>query len=167
MYATRVLRALQRQYLLRTPALVNGNLCRHPEPALKRRYGGVRLYTESSSRSQEPDDADEVFVRQDVGEYDMIWPNLEDSPETVAALPRRPVPSHIIRPPYATPGGVRLFREKQETADDSSGDGLIPLGGEDEVRLRAAALLAARVLQSVGQRIAEKVSRQNGRCVSC
>ena len=97
----------------------------------------------------------------------MIWPNLEDSPETVAALPRRPVPSHIIRPPYATPGGVRLFREKQETADDSSGDGLIPLGGEDEVRLRAAALLAARVLQSVGQRIAEKVSRQNERCVSC
>ena len=85
------------------------------------------------------------------GSYSVILP-----PEPfifgVSHIPQRPVPSHIARPPYATPSA-----HGQPGHCISSGDGRIQLGSPREWRLRRAAQLAREVLEYAGTLVKVKV----------
>jgi len=72
----------------------------------------------------------------------------------VSHITQRPVPSHILRPPYATPSSAR-----SGGAISTSGDGRIRLGSSEERRLRSAARLARNVLEYAGTLVKVKTDR--------
>lgn len=78
------------------------------------------------------------------GTYSVILPP-EPFVFGVSHITQRPVPSHIPRPPYATP-----FAHDQSTVRGSFGDECIQLGSPGEWRLRRAARLAREVLEYAG-----------------
>ena len=69
----------------------------------------------------------------------------------VSQITQRPVPSHILRPPYVTTSGGG--------ATSTSGDGRIQLGSSGERRLRSAARLARNVLEYAGTLVKVKTGR--------
>jgi len=87
----------------------------------------------------EPDTDPEYF-----GDYSVILPP-EPFVFGVAHIPRRPVPSHIPRPPYVTSS-----TSHPSTLSGASSDDRIQLGGSEERRLREAARLAREVLEYAG-----------------
>ncbi|KAI0034364.1 methionyl aminopeptidase [Vararia minispora EC-137] len=76
------------------------------------------------------------------GAYSVVLPE-EPHVFGVRHIPRREVPIHITRPPYAS-SGVRLLDGLGSVL--TKGDGIIALGSPDEARLRASARLARDVL---------------------
>jgi methionyl aminopeptidase len=110
-----------------------------PRPArsLRSRYTTVTTTSESD---------DEFF-----GIYSVILPP-EPFVFGVSHIAQRPVPPHILRPPYATPSS-----SAQPTSN--SGDGRIQLGSSGERRLRSAARLARNVLEYAGTLVKVKTSR--------
>ena len=102
---------------------------------------------------------DEDVRIEDEGIYDMILPdNLSKQP--LSHVQKRPVPSHIPRPVYATPEAIRQFHEIGKSCETWEGDGRIAPGSAEEKQLRAAASLAARALSTVGELIAQRVSEK-------
>ncbi|KAN0132533.1 Peptidase M24, structural domain containing protein [Lactarius tabidus] len=99
-----------------------------PARSLRSRYTTVTTTSESD---------DEFF-----GIYSVILPP-EPFVFGVSHIAQRPVPPHILRPPYATPSS-----SAQPTSN--SGDGRIQLGSSGERRLRSAARLARNVLEYAG-----------------
>ncbi|KII94586.1 hypothetical protein PLICRDRAFT_33389 [Plicaturopsis crispa FD-325 SS-3] len=85
------------------------------------------------------------------GQYSVILPK-EPFVWGCSHIKPRTVPASIARPPYA----INPSPAEETTREEYSGDGRIPLGGDDERRLRAAATLArtvreyARTLAKVG-----------------
>lgn len=115
------------------------------------------LTTTTTRRAPTSHDDDADVCIEDEGEYEMIGP-AENANETLHE-PRRPVPKHIVRPPYATPEALQQFRaHKARNYSEGSSECLIELGSKDEQSLRAFAKFAARVLRATGERIAARVS---------
>lgn len=73
------------------------------------------------------------------GDYDIILPP-EPFVWGVSHIRPRTVQGHIERPVYAVPGWNK--EGGPDHGDPYEGDGIIPLGGEEEARLRRAAQLA-------------------------
>jgi len=90
------------------------------------------------------------------GNYSVILPP-EPFVFGVSHITPRPVPRHIVRPPYASSvssshdetGSTKALTSGNESASDAT-DGRIILGSKDERCLRRAAALAKRVLEYAG-----------------
>jgi methionyl aminopeptidase len=91
----------------------------------------------------------------DFGQYQVILPD-EPFVWSVSHIRPRSVPSTIRRPAYAV-SDTRIERGED-------GDCVIPLGGEDEVRLRSAAALAKKVRKFVGALVRVRLARVFSRC---
>ncbi|KIM38727.1 hypothetical protein M413DRAFT_447677 [Hebeloma cylindrosporum] len=93
-----------------------------------------------STREEEP----ETF--EDFGDYSIIFPP-DPVVWGVSHIKPRTVPSHIVRPPYAFPGG--------DAADPPShqNSSKIKLGGEAEHKIREVALLAKKVREFAGTQV--------------
>jgi methionyl aminopeptidase len=87
-----------------------------------------------------------TVAQPDFGEYQVILPH-EPFVWGTSHIKPRPIPQHIPWPAYALAGGES---EDLPNADPYRGDGIIPLGGEEEARLRRAATLAKKVREYVG-----------------
>ena len=123
--------------------------CRPPiilSPRLARslRSRNTAVTTNKGADISKPDD--EFF-----GIYSVILPP-EPFVFGVSHISQRPVPPHILRPPYVTPSS-----SAQPTSN--SGDGRIQLGSPEERRLRSAARLARNVLEYAGTLVKVKTSR--------
>jgi len=93
------------------------------------------------------DDEESDIIEPDAeyfGNYSVILPP-EPFVFGVSHIPRRPVPSHIPRPPYLTSSA-----HDHLTLNGSSSDGRIRLDSSEERRLRRAARLAREVLEYAG-----------------
>ncbi|KAI0307005.1 methionyl aminopeptidase [Multifurca ochricompacta] len=91
--------------------------------------------------SSEVDDVSPELGADFFGTYSIILPP-EPFVFGVSHVPQRPVPPHIVRPPYVTPA--------DDQSNGLSGDGRIQLGSCEERKLRQAARLAQRVLDHAG-----------------
>ena len=112
-----------------------------------------RLYAFSPAQSQQPalDPDEHEFTDEELAEidgfgiYSVILPlELTEPPKKVQLL--RPVPPHIVRPPYIA-GSSWLPKFGNGL---SLGDARIALGTEAEVKLRRSAQLARDVLAFAG-----------------
>ena len=87
----------------------------------------------------------------DPGSYEILQPELNGI-VGVTHIPRRDVPGHIVRPPYA-----RIASQTDKLGGNHEfpyqGDGRIILGGEEEKRLRRACTLAKNTLKKASQLI--------------
>lgn len=101
---------------------------------------GSRYTTLTSSNG-----ADILESDDDFGIYSVILPP-EPFVFGVSHIAQRPVPPHILRPPYVTPSS----RAHSGGAASTSGDGRIQLGSSEDRRLRSAAQLARNVLEYAG-----------------
>ena len=105
------------------------------------RHETVTNNDEDYDTSEPETDADsECF-----GDYSVILPP-EPFVFGVSHIPRRPVPSHIPRPPYLTSS----THHQSTFSPGSSDDDRVRLGGSEERRLREAARLAREVLEYAG-----------------
>ena len=91
--------------------------------------------------TNEHDKGDESLQFEDDGEYDIVVP--KDPYARPVFPPPRPVPAHIIRPPYALNDG-------SSTWSGSTRPMRITMGTDEETKLRRAAKLARRVLNYGG-----------------
>jgi hypothetical protein len=116
-----------------------------PRPArsLSSRYTTVST-TSSGADLSELDD-------ESFGIYSVILPP-EPFVFGVSHIAQRPVPPHILRPPYVTPSS-------SAKPTSNSGDGRIQLGSSGERRLRSAARLARDVLEYAGTLVKVKTNR--------
>jgi methionyl aminopeptidase len=89
-----------------------------------------------------------VKQKEDSSNYNVILPT-EPFVFGVSHIQPRSVPDHIVKPPYA--GGILVPTEEIPQQDSSShGSGKIELGGEAELKIREAALLAKKVREFAG-----------------
>jgi hypothetical protein len=103
-------------------------------------------FTSNGADISEPDD-------ESFGIYSVILPP-EPFVFGVSQITQRPVPSHILRPPYVTTSGAH-----RGGATSTSGDGRIQLGSSGERRLRSAARLARNVLEYAGTLVKVETGR--------
>lgn len=138
------------------------NICRHLLPSHDVQFSNrlaartAQLYCSkrnlahqqpATSQSYEEEDESELKL-EDHGEYAVILP---DDPlgRPSQRIPSRSVPPHITLPPYApTRDLTQRIRQMRESVLPRSS--LIPLGGEEEQKLRRAARLAERTLTFAG-----------------
>ncbi|GJE87537.1 methionyl aminopeptidase [Phanerochaete sordida] len=106
---------------------------------------------EPSSEAEEDDD---ILRLEDDGEYEVVVP--KDPYARPIFPPPLPVPPHIARPSYATPG----YHGRRPFLETFSGDGRFVLGSEDEMKLRRAARLARRVLTYAGSLVSPGVTTE-------
>ncbi|KAF8520762.1 methionyl aminopeptidase [Hysterangium stoloniferum] len=78
----------------------------------------------------------------DFGSYELVLPS-EPYIEGVSHIPTRPVPKHIISPPY-----LGKHENDPFAGDPYTGDGRIELNGKDEMNLRRASNIAKMVLNA-------------------
>ncbi|TEB23750.1 methionyl aminopeptidase [Coprinellus micaceus] len=97
--------------------------------------------TPSCSQTPTPSSLHELEHEDNFGLYSVILPE-EPFVFGTSHIPRRSVPSHIPRPPYAS--GRKLTPEEQNFR------GKIQLGGEQEQGVREAAALAKKVREYAG-----------------
>ena len=116
----------------RCPPILLSSSSAHFIGSPKRRYT-----TFTSSSGVNISEVDDEFF----GIYSVILPP-EPFVFGVSHITQRPVPPHILRPPYVTSSGGG--------AASTSGDGRIQLGSSRERRLRSAAKLARNVLEYAG-----------------
>ena len=123
--------------------------CRHPItlPSRLARSLSSRYTTVTTSNGADLSEPDDEFF----GIYSVILPP-EPYVFGVSHIAQRPVPPHILRPPYVTPSS-----SAQPTSN--SGDGRIQLGSSGERRLRSAARLARNVLEYAGTLVKVKTNR--------
>lgn len=115
-----------------------------PRPTRSIRSRHTAVTTNNEADISESDD--ELF-----GTYSVILPP-EPFVFGVSHISQRPVPPHILRPPYVTSSS-----SAQPTSN--SGDGRIQLGSSEERRLRSAARLARGVLEYAGSLVKVKTCR--------
>lgn len=115
-----------------------------PRPTRSIRSRHTAVTTNNEADISESDD--ELF-----GTYSVILPP-EPFVFGVSHISQRPVPPHILRPPYVTSSS-----SAQPTSN--SGDGRIQLGSSEERRLRSAARLARDVLEYAGSLVKVKTCR--------
>jgi methionyl aminopeptidase len=116
-----------------------------PRPArlLSSRYTTVSTASSGADLSELDDES--------FGIYSVILPP-EPFVFGVSHIAQRPVPPHILRPPYVTPSS-------SAKPTSNSGDGRIQLGSSGERRLRSAARLARDVLEYAGTLVKVKTNR--------
>ena len=109
---------------------------------------GSRYTTLTSSNGADISESDDEFH----GIYSVILPP-EPFVFGVSHIAQRPVPPHVLRPPYVTPSSST----HSGGAVSNSGDGRIQLGSSGERRLRSAAQLARNVLEYAGTLVKVKI----------
>lgn len=124
-----------------------------------------------SSSVAEPStgDVSEEERPQDEGDYDVILPpNGLRTDTTLANKDVYRLLERLQKPPYASQNALRQFKETGEFDEGIAGEAIIKLGTLEELGVRSAGALAARVLNSVGERIAKNVSIQclGGICIA-
>lgn len=147
-------RCASRPYLARLPSAGRGGVCGlHVRCSVLRLQTrnqplGTRSFTSRVVEEGSAEEEEEALQLEDDGEYEIIVP--KDPYAMPEIPPPRPVPSHILRPPYATPASIQLYEDTGHYVESYTGDGRIILGGEEEKKLRRAAALARRVLNMAG-----------------
>ncbi|KAI0696824.1 methionine aminopeptidase [Cytidiella melzeri] len=141
-------RTLFRQILRSHRYLFKYSLARPPPRA-------STLHTRSCSRLHKQHEDDIDLTLEDHGNYDIILP--QDPLASSSRGSTRSVPSSIPRPPYAPTSHLKQrFRQiRQSILPDLSP---IPLGGEEEQKLRRAAQLAERTLVYAGTLVQEGIT---------
>lgn len=116
--------------------------------SLQTRPSKVRDFATRAMEAESSTEDDEQLQLEDDGEYEIIVPK---DPYTKPEFPPpRAVPAHILRPSYALPTNVHLYKDTGHFIEPYTGDGLIALGSENEKKLRRAAAFARRVLNMAG-----------------
>ena len=150
-------RCARRPYLARLPSAGRGGVCGrvllHPVHSgtfgLQRNQQlGTRSFNSHVVEETDIAEDEEELQLEDDGEYEIIVP--KDPYAMPEFPPPRSVPSHILRPPYATPASIQLYEDTGHFIEPYTGDGRIVLGGEEEKKLRRAAAFARRVLNMAG-----------------
>jgi hypothetical protein len=105
-------------------------------------FGNSCYSTGRVQRNIDEDDKNDGDLRlEDDGAYNIVVP--KDPYTRPVFPPPRPVPAHIVRPPYALDGGSSSW-------SGSTRPKRITLGTDEETKLRRAAKLARRVLNYGG-----------------
>ena len=112
---------------------------------------------ETEEHDERNEGGDEDLRLEDDGEYEVVVPR--DPYARPLFPPPRPVPAHIVRPPYARD-------EILGSWNTSVGAERIQLGSDEEKKLRRAAGLARRVLNYAGT-LAKVSSALRRSCAWC
>lgn len=126
----------------------------HPNTKLRIRSSlkyprqGTRTFITNAVETEDNAHDNQNLRLEDDGEYEIIVP-IDPHAKPEHPSPRL-VPSHILRPPYATPASIQLYKDTGHFMETYTGDGRIVLGSNEEKKLRQAATFARRVLNMAG-----------------
>lgn len=100
--------------------------------------------------AQDSEDDGIELKLEDHGEYDIIIPQ-DPIAQSSQRTPTRSVPEHILRPPYVESTQPKRMLSLLNSFVTSSSGCRIPLGGQEEQKIRKAAHLAHRTLAMAGR----------------